>query len=46
MTSTVARRYYQMVTVATVEDVMSPEPIVTEGHSSDGRFGDITKEAL
>jgi hypothetical protein len=33
-----------MVTVAMSEDVMSPEPVATEGHSSDGRFGDITEE--
>jgi hypothetical protein len=43
---TVARRCYQMVTVATGEDVMSPKPIATKGHSSDGRFGDITEESL
>jgi hypothetical protein len=35
--STVARRYYRMVTVTTDEDVMSPKIVVTEGHSSDGR---------
>jgi hypothetical protein len=35
-----------MVTVVTSEDVMSPEPIATEGHNSDGRFGDITEEPL
>jgi hypothetical protein len=29
--STVARRYYQMVTVVTDEDVMSLKIIVTEG---------------
>jgi hypothetical protein len=28
------------------KDVISLEPIATEGHSSDGRFGDITKESL
>jgi hypothetical protein len=28
------------------EDVMSPEPISTEGYNSDGRFGNITEEPL
>jgi hypothetical protein len=37
--STVARRCYQMITLATDEDVMSPE-------SSDKQFGDITEELL
>jgi hypothetical protein len=44
--STVACRCYQMVTVATGEDEMSPKPVGTEGHSSDGRFSDITEEPL
>jgi hypothetical protein len=35
-----------MVTVAIGEDVMSPKTVVIEGHSSDGRFGDITDEPL
>jgi hypothetical protein len=35
-----------MVTVAMGEDVMSPEPIATEGHSSDEWFSDITEEPL
>jgi hypothetical protein len=42
VTSTVARGYYQMVTVATDEDVMSPKTVATEDHSSDGWFSDIT----
>jgi hypothetical protein len=45
MTSTVAHRCYQMVTVATGEDVMSSKPIATESHNSDGWFGDITEES-
>jgi hypothetical protein len=45
VTSTVACHCYRMVTVATDEDVMSPKTVATEGHSSDGRFGDITKAA-
>jgi hypothetical protein len=28
------------------DDVISPEPIATKGHSSDGWFGDITEEPL
>jgi hypothetical protein len=35
-----------MITVAMGKDVISPEPIATEGHSSDDRFGAITKESL
>jgi hypothetical protein len=42
----VAHRYYQMVTVATGKDVMSPNPVVTEDHNSDGRFGDIIEKPL
>jgi hypothetical protein len=37
---------YQMVTIAMSEDVMSLKTVGTQGHSSDGRFGDITKEPL
>jgi hypothetical protein len=44
--STVTHRYYQVVTVATGEDVMSPEPVATEGHNSDGRFSDIFEHPL
>jgi hypothetical protein len=46
VTSTVARRCYQMITVATGGDVMSSKTIVTEDHNSDGRFGDITEDPL
>jgi hypothetical protein len=46
VTSTVARRCYQMVTIAMGEDVMSSEPVATEGHSSDGWFNDIIEESL
>jgi hypothetical protein len=46
VTSTVAHRYYRMVTVAMGDDVMSPKTVATEGHSSDGRFDDITDELL
>jgi hypothetical protein len=42
----VARRCYQMVIVAMGEDVMSPEPTATKGHSNDGRFSDVTEEQL
>jgi hypothetical protein len=42
----VARHCYQMVTVAMNKDVISPEPIATEGHIGDGWFGDITEELL
>jgi hypothetical protein len=44
--STMACGYYQMVTVAMDEFVRTLKTIVTEGHSSDGRFGDITEEPL
>jgi hypothetical protein len=44
--SKVARRCYQMVTLAMGADVMSPELVATEGHSSDRQFGDITEELL
>jgi hypothetical protein len=40
------RRWYQMVTAAMGKDVMSPKTIATEGHSSDGWFGDITEKSL
>jgi hypothetical protein len=46
VTYTIARRCYEMGTVATGEDVMSPKPIATEGHNNDGRFSDMTKDAL
>jgi hypothetical protein len=32
-----------MVTVVMGKDVMSPKTVDTEGHNSDGRFGDITE---
>jgi hypothetical protein len=41
VTSTVARHCYQLIIVATDKDVMSPEPVTTESHSSDRQFGDI-----
>jgi hypothetical protein len=44
VTSTVARRCYQMITIVMGEDVMSPEPVANECHRSDGRFSDITEE--
>jgi hypothetical protein len=44
MTSTVARRCYQMATIATGEDMMSPKIVATKGHNNDGRFDDITDE--
>jgi hypothetical protein len=44
--STVARGCYQMVTIAMSDDMMSPKTVAIEGHSSDGRFGDITDEPL
>jgi hypothetical protein len=46
MTSTVAHRFYRMVTAATDKFVMSPKTVGTEGHSSDGRFSDIMEEPL
>jgi hypothetical protein len=46
VTSTVARRCYRMVAVAMSKDVMSHKTVATEGHSSDGWFGDIMKEPL
>jgi hypothetical protein len=46
VTSTVARRCYQMITVATGGDVISFKTIATEDHNSDGRFGDITEDPL
>jgi hypothetical protein len=44
--STVARRCYQIITVAMDDDVMSLKTIATEGHSNDGRFSDIMEESL
>jgi hypothetical protein len=44
--STVAHHCYRIVTVATGDDVMSPNTIATEGHSNDRRFGDITEVPL
>jgi hypothetical protein len=46
VTSTVAHGCYQMVTIATGEDMISPKTVATEGHNSDGRFDDITDEPL
>jgi hypothetical protein len=46
VTSMVACRCYRLVIVAMSDDVMSPKTIATEGHNSDGRFGDITEEPL
>jgi hypothetical protein len=46
VTSTVARDCYQMITIATGEDMMSLKIVATEVHNSDGRFGDITDESL
>jgi hypothetical protein len=46
VTSTIVRCCYQMETVATGKDMMLPKPVATEGHNSDGRFGDITEEPL
>jgi hypothetical protein len=43
---TVARCCYRIVTVAMGEDVMSAKTVATEGHNSDGRFGDITDESM
>jgi hypothetical protein len=42
----VACGFYQMVTIATGEDMLSPKTIATEGHNGDERFGDITDEPL
>jgi hypothetical protein len=44
--STVAYHCYQIVTVATDDDVMSLKTVATEGHTSDGRFDDITEKPL
>jgi hypothetical protein len=44
--STVVRGYYQMVTIAMGEDMISPKTVATEGHSNNGRFSDITDEPL
>jgi hypothetical protein len=46
VTSTLARHYYQMVTVATGKDVMSLKTVVTKGHSNDRWFIDIVEEPL
>jgi hypothetical protein len=46
VTSTAARGYYQMVMIATDEDMMSPKTVATDVHSSDERFGNITDEPL
>jgi hypothetical protein len=46
VTSTVARGYYQMATIATGEDMISPNTIATKGHNSDVRFSDITDKSL
>jgi hypothetical protein len=46
VTSTVARDCYQMITIATGEDMMSPKTVVIEVHRSDRWFGDITDELL
>jgi hypothetical protein len=46
VTSTVARGYYQMVTISMGKDMMSPKTVATEVHNSDGQFGDITDEPL
>jgi hypothetical protein len=44
--STVAHGCYQMITIATGEDMISPEIVATEIHSSDGQFNDIIDEPL
>jgi hypothetical protein len=44
--STIANHCYQMVIVATSEDMVSSEPIATESHNIDGWFGDVTEEPL
>jgi hypothetical protein len=46
MTSTVARGYYQMVTIIVGKDMILPKTFATEGHNSDERFGNITDEPL
>jgi hypothetical protein len=46
VTSTVARDCYQMVTIATDEDMMSLRTVATEVHNNDRRFGDITDKPL
>jgi hypothetical protein len=35
-----------MITIATGEDVITPKTVATEGHVSDGWFGDISDESL
>jgi hypothetical protein len=40
--SMVTCRYYQMVIIATGEDVMSPDLVATEGNSNDGWLDDTT----
>jgi hypothetical protein len=44
--SMVDRGYYRMVTIAMGEDMISTKSVATEGHRSDGWFGDITNEPL
>jgi hypothetical protein len=44
--STVTRRCYQMITVATSEDVMLFKLIATKNHSSNEWFGGTTEEPL
>jgi hypothetical protein len=44
--STLACGCYQIATIATGEDMMSPKTVATEGHNSNGRFGDITDKPL
>jgi hypothetical protein len=46
VTSMVARRCYRLVIVVMGDDVMSPKTVATEGHSSDGWFGDIMEKPL
>jgi hypothetical protein len=46
VTFTVTHGYYQMVIVATGEDVISPKTVAIGGHNGDGRFDDITEQPL
>jgi hypothetical protein len=46
VTSTVAHGCYQMAKIAMGKDMMSAKTVATEGHNSDGWFGDITNEPL
>jgi hypothetical protein len=43
---TIARCWYQLVTVATGENMMSHALVATDGHNNDWRFDDITEEPL